>query len=226
MPEVLAQLIQVFIRKGKWYHTVANMQAIDPIFLILILVLSVVIHEVAHGYTADWLGDPTARRAGRLTLNPLAHLDWVGSVLVPLLLSILPGGLIFGWAKPVPYNPYNLQLRRWGPPLVAIAGPASNLLLALIFGLTLRYQLVSGVAVSLVGSLVLINLMLALFNLLPLPPLDGSKILFALLPARWSYWEENWQRYQIWWLLLFILLLSHTDFLGRAVFGLFRLIVG
>ena len=89
------------------------MQALDPVFLIIILIISVVLHEVSHGYVADMLGDPTARRAGRLTLNPISHLDWFGSVLVPFLLYLLPGGLMFGWAKPVPYNPYNLRGGRW-----------------------------------------------------------------------------------------------------------------
>jgi Zn-dependent protease len=202
------------------------MQAVDPIFLIIVLVLSVVIHEVSHGYMADLLGDPTARRAGRLTLNPLAHLDWLGSVVVPLMLYLLPGGLMFGWAKPVPYNPYNLRLRRWGPALVAVAGPVSNLIIATVFGLALRYEVIPAAATTFAASLVLINLMLAIFNLLPLPPLDGSKILFALLPAKWAYLEESWQRHQLWWLIIFLVLVGYTDFLGQIVFGLFRLIVG
>ncbi|HPI24743.1 MAG TPA: site-2 protease family protein, partial [Candidatus Paceibacterota bacterium] len=103
------------------------------IFSIIVLVMSVVIHEVSHGYMAYVLGDPTAKLAGRLTLNPIAHIDPFGSIILPLLLSLLPGGIVFGWAKPVPYNPYNLQAGKWGPAYVAAAGPASNILLAVIF---------------------------------------------------------------------------------------------
>src|SRR3989344_4725964 len=100
----------------------------DTIFFIAVLIMSVVIHEVSHGYVADYLGDPTARLAGRLTLNPLKHLDWFGSVIFPGLLILLHAGFVFGWAKPVPYNPHNLRAGKWGPAIVAAAGPASNLL--------------------------------------------------------------------------------------------------
>ncbi|MCC6290714.1 site-2 protease family protein [Candidatus Nomurabacteria bacterium] len=200
------------------------MQPLDPIFLIVVLVMSVVIHEVSHGYVADLLGDPTARLAGRLTLNPLKHLDWLGSVIVPLFLYLLPGGLMFGWAKPVPYNPYNLRAGRWGPAYVALAGPASNLLIALIFGLSLRNGLLPGSAVSFVATLVLINLMLAMFNLIPIPPLDGSKVLFAVLPNSLNWLEEWWLRHQLFILIIFIWLISSTTLLERLVFGLFRLV--
>ncbi len=200
------------------------MQALDPVFLIIILIISVVLHEVSHGYVADMLGDPTARRAGRLTLNPISHLDWFGSVLVPFLLYLLPGGLMFGWAKPVPYNPYNLRGGRWGPAYVALAGPASNLLIALIFGLLLRFGLLPVTAVSLVSVLVRINLMLAVFNLIPIAPLDGSKVLFAVLPNSLAWLEEWWVRHQLLILVVLLWLLMSTSFLERAVFGLFSLI--
>lgn len=199
------------------------MQPLDPIFLIIILVMSVVIHEVSHGYIADLLGDPTARLAGRLTLNPLVHLDWLGSVIVPLLLYLLPGGLMFGWAKPVPYNPYNLRGGRWGPAYVALAGPASNLFIAFIFGLTLRLSLIPAMATSLVATLVIINIMLATFNLMPIAPLDGSKVLFALLPSRLA-WLEDWcRRYQLFVLVVFIWFIASSSLLEQLVFGLFRL---
>ena len=160
------------------------------ILTIVILIMSVVFHELAHGYMADWLGDSTARRQGRLTINPLRHLDPIGSVLVPLVTSLM--GFTFGWAKPVEYNPHNLKDRRTGELLIAVAGPASNLLIALIFGLVIRFAVsmhsIASVAfVELSAYIVTINIVLALFNLIPLPPLDGSKILFALLPRRYEH---------------------------------------
>src|SRR5262245_29317731 len=109
----------------------------DFLFIIIILIMSVVVHEVSHGFAALALGDPTAKYAGRLTLNPFYHLDPIGSVLVPIL-GYLSGGIIIGWAKPVPFNPYNLRDARWGEALVALAGPVSNIILAIIFSLIIR----------------------------------------------------------------------------------------
>lgn len=159
------------------------------IFSIIILIFSVVVHEVTHGLMADRLGDPTARLAGRLTMNPLKHLDPIGSVLVPGLLLLLPGSnIIIGWAKPVPFNPLNLKDHIKGGALIAIAGPVSNLVLALIFALLNKLVLVSNVTgiptmlPVLIQLIVIINVSLAIFNLVPIAPLDGSKILYALLP--------------------------------------------
>ena len=156
------------------------MEPLSIILIVVILILSVVIHEVAHGYAALWLGDTTAYYAGRLTLNPIKHLDMFGSVILPILLSFT--GFIFGWAKPVPYNPYNLKNRRWGELLVAVAGPASNIILALIFGLIIRFVNLDAGLILVAGLIVQVNIVLAIFNLIPIPPLDGSKILFAILP--------------------------------------------
>ncbi len=167
--------------------------SITIIFSIIVLIMSVVIHEVSHGAVAGLLGDPTARLAGRLTLNPLKHLDPVGSVILPLILSLIPGGIIFGWAKPVPYNPYNLRAGNWGPAMVAAAGPAANFLIALIFSIVLRLgagSFLSLPVIEFIAGIVFINLVLMIFNLMPVPPLDGSKILFALLPYRLR-WIEN-----------------------------------
>lgn len=147
---------------------------------VTILVVSVVLHELSHGLVADRLGDPTARFAGRLTMNPLKHLDPVGSVLIPLLLVASGTSFIFGWAKPVPYNPRYLRSRRWGSALVGAAGPAANVGLALLFGFGIRAGFLQGQIAYLV---VLINLVLAVFNMLPIPPLDGSKLVYAFLPA-------------------------------------------
>ena len=201
------------------------MQAVDFIFSIAVLIMSVVVHEVSHGYTAYSLGDSTAKYEGRLTLNPLKHLDLFGSVILPALTYLL-GGFIFGWAKPVPYNPYNLRNQRWGSALVAVAGPSSNIALALIFGLVLRFGsgFVSSAFAQALSLIVFINLLLALFNLIPIPPLDGSKILFTLTHRTWpevEYFLEKWG------LVLLILVIF---FLFRFIFPLvllvFKLITG
>jgi len=163
----------------------------DPLtiaFELAILIFSIVIHEVAHGYAANMLGDPTARLSGRLTLNPIKHIDLVGSILVPAFLVITNAGILFGWAKPVPYNPYNLRNKRWGEAIVAFAGPGTNLLIAIIFGLIARFgvgQLPDAfVLIATVASFV--NLFLGLFNLIPLPPLDGYTTLRGILPYQAS----------------------------------------
>ncbi len=198
----------------------------EIIFIIVILIMSVVIHEVSHGYVADLLGDQTARYAGRLTLNPIKHLDWFGSIVLPGLLALL-GGFVIGWAKPVPYNPYNLRAGRWGPAYVALAGPASNFLIVLVFSLILRLLASSlpASAAALISLIILINLILALFNLIPVPPLDGSKILFALIPARYRE-IENWLlRYQWVLLILLLFLLMNTNILGAIINGLFDFFV-
>jgi len=151
----------------------------------VVLILSIIAHEVAHGYAADSLGDPTARLAGRLTLNPLPHIDLMGSIVIPAMLMMTQSPIFFGWAKPVPYNPYNLKARRWGEMLVAIAGSGTNILLAILFGLVLRYGAAFGLtqaALSLAATITFTNLFLGLFNLLPFPPLDGFTALRSALP--------------------------------------------
>jgi Zn-dependent protease len=152
---------------------------------LIVLILSVIAHEVAHGYAANSLGDPTARLAGRLTLNPLPHIDLMGSIVLPALLVFTQSPILFGWAKPVPYNPYNLKNLRWGEALVAVAGSATNILLAIIFGLIVRFGPSIGLdasALSLAATIAFINLFLGLFNLIPFPPLDGFTALRAALP--------------------------------------------
>src|SRR3989344_1765966 len=157
----------------------------DAIFFFLVLIVSIILHEVSHGYMANWLGDPTARLAGRLTLNPLPHIDPVGSVLLPAILlftqPITGFPLLIGYAKPVPYNPYNLP-GKYDEVLVAGAGPAVNIFLALLFSLLIRVVGESPMT-ELFVLIVYINLLLALFNLIPLPPLDGSKVLSGILPG-------------------------------------------
>lgn len=198
----------------------------EIVFQIIILIMSAVVHEVAHGYAAFRLGDSTAKNMGRLTLNPLKHLDPFGSVILPALLALFNSGFIFGWAKPVPFNPYNLRSAKWGEALVAIAGPVSNILIALIFGLTLRFGLgygfLSGPAADITAMIVFINLLLAIFNLVPIPPLDGSKILFAFLPYHLKHIRNFLERYSLILFLIFVFFL--WDFVAPLVYVLFLLI--
>lgn len=200
------------------------MQA-DLLFSILILIMSVVVHEVAHGYMANLLGDPTARLEGRLTLNPMRHLDPVGSFLVPLL-SYTFGGLIIGWARPVPYNPYNLRPGRWSEAMVAGAGPAVNLAVALVFGFFLRFAAgtFSQSFLQIIAVIVFINIILAVFNLMPIPPLDGSKLLFALFPENTYGIRAFFERYGLVLLLFFVFFL--WQYLSPIVVYIFRLITG
>lgn len=154
---------------------------------IVIVILSIIFHEVAHGFVANWLGDPTARYAGRLTLNPLPHIDPVGSILIPGILALTGSSFLIGWAKPVPYNPYNLKNQRWGEAMVGVAGPLTNILIALTFGLILRFSGPLGLSGAILGvcvTVVYANLVLAIYNLIPIPPLDGSKVLHSILPSK------------------------------------------
>ena len=176
------------------------------IFQIVILIMSVVIHEVSHGFAALYYGDHTAEYQGRLTLNPLKHLDFVGSFLVPLI-SYFFGGFIFGWAKPVPYNPYNLKPGRWPEAAVALAGPASNFTLALIFSALVRIGAAnawSPAFIHITAAIVFVNLLLGIFNLMPIPPLDGSRLLFALFPDNIYKFRNFFERYGFILVILFI----------------------
>lgn len=169
------------------------MELIDALFLIIVIMFSAVIHEVMHGVAANRLGDPTARLAGRLTLNPIPHLDLFGSIILPVVLALSQSPIFFGWAKPVPYNPYNLRPGRFSEAIVAFAGPASNLVIALIVGTILRFMDVDSVFSAILFMVVLVNVMLFLFNLIPVPPLDGSKILSALLPESLARGYNAWR---------------------------------
>jgi Zn-dependent protease len=152
------------------------------IFVIVVLVFSAIIHEYMHGWMANELGDPTARDAGRLTLNPLVHLDLWGSVIMPAFLYFT-AGFIFGYAKPVPYNPYKLRNPKYDPVKVALAGPLSNLVLAVSFGLFVRFvPLANELLLALLSVIVEVNLILFVFNMMPLPSLDGSRVIFPFLP--------------------------------------------
>ncbi len=203
---------------------------VDFLFQIVILIMSVVIHEVTHGYVASILGDQTARYQGRLTLNPIKHLDFFGSFLVPLLLKLSGVGIILGWAKPVPYNPYNLRPGRWSEALVAFAGPGANIVLALVFGLFLRFTISTGASwfnedfLFITSLVVFINILLAIFNLIPIPPLDGSKILFAIFPEKFLELRNFFERYGLVLVLLFVFFL--WKFVYPLVGAIFSLITG
>ncbi len=148
--------------------------------LIVILLFSVIIHEYAHGYTADKLGDPTPRASGRLTLNPIAHIDPFGTILLPMLIFFTTrGAFLFGYAKPVPINPYHFKNPRRDTFLVSISGPLANILIALILTLILHLKIFVS-EILIMG--IIINLILAIFNLIPIPPLDGSRVVACLLP--------------------------------------------
>jgi len=199
---------------------------ISIIFSLIVLLFSVVIHEVSHGAMADYLGDPTAKYAGRLSLNPIKHLDLFGSIVLPISLLILTGGQgpIFGWAKPVPINPYNFRDKKWGNLKVALAGPGSNLLIALFFGLLIRFLNFPFQFPSFLSIIVIINLVLAIFNLVPIPPLDGSHILFALLPEKTLKIQRILFQYGILILILFIFLVF--PLIDSVIFFVYRIITG
>jgi Zn-dependent protease len=206
-----------------------DVTAITTIFSLVVLLFSVIIHELAHGYTANSLGDPTAKYSGRLTLNPIRHLDPFGSIILPVLLFFVGSPVLFGWAKPVPVNPYNFRDKKYGEIKVSAAGPLSNFALAIFFGLILRFVPQSvllmnpGIQIALT-YIVAINIWLGIFNLIPVPPLDGSWILFSFLPASAERARMFLQQYGI---VVLIFLILFMGSLWSSVTGfIFQLITG
>ncbi|RJQ32638.1 site-2 protease family protein [Candidatus Parcubacteria bacterium] len=223
------------------------MQGVNLVFTIIILILSVVAHEVSHGYAAYLMGDSTAKRAGRLSMNPFRHLDMVGSFIVPLALILLRSSFVFGWAKPVPYNPHNLRNQKWGPGLVGASGPFSNFLIAGFFAIVnlllpldlaakqeIGMAAITGAGIFGAGyvsalfyfsaTVIWINLFLGIFNLIPIPPLDGSKLLFSFLPYKWSNAQSFLERYGFFILIFFIFYFS--SLLLPVIFLLYRFFLG
>jgi Zn-dependent protease len=193
-------------------------------FSIIILIISAVTHEMAHGYAADFLGDPTPRLQGRLSINPLKHLDPVGSFLLPLLTYNI-GGFIFGWAKPVEFDPYNLKHPKRDEMIIAIAGPVSNAIIAGVFGLMVRFNEVLQLPVTMVtlaSLVVIINLSLMVFNLMPIPPLDGSKLLLNSIPEKYHAFKELVVRNSLVIFVLFVLF--GASFITPVIQWLFTLI--
>jgi Zn-dependent protease len=202
---------------------------LEWVFLVIILIFSAVIHEVAHGAAANRLGDPTAKYAGRLTLNPIKHLDLFGSLILPGLMLLLTAGRgpVFGWAKPVPINPYNFRDQKYGAAKVAMAGPGANFAIALFFGLILRF--IPGISsfsgLNLIFAyIVYINLLLAIFNLLPIPPLDGHHILFAFLPKSSENFKRVLSQFGL-FILLFVIFFGF-QWVVMVINFFFKLIVG
>jgi Zn-dependent protease len=203
------------------------MQITDSIFYVAILIMSVVIHEISHGFMAEYFGDKTARHAGRLTLNPIKHLDLFGSILLPAFLILSNAGFLFGWAKPVPYNPNNLSNRKWGTIAVAGAGVTANFFIAVVFGLVLRFT--AGLSISpgfyfIISAIVVVNLALAIFNLVPIPPLDGSRIFLSFLPESFNRAVEIIEQYSI--VLLIVFIIYFSNYLYPILAFLFKLITG
>ncbi len=196
------------------------------IIQILVVLFSIVLHEVSHGAMAHSLGDDTAKRLGRLTLNPIKHLDLFGSIILPLM-TFLVGGFVFGYAKPVPYNPNNLRDQKYGPAKVAAAGPATNIILAVLFGLVLRFLPTSAISPQfsqLLSFIVFMNLILAVFNLVPIPPLDGHWFVLTFVPDRYYQFKQAYLRSGFFIFLLFILygfnlIMPLTSWLFKVITG-------
>jgi Zn-dependent protease len=191
-----------------------TMDLLGTVFLVVIIIFSAIVHEVMHGVAADRLGDPTARLAGRLTLNPIPHIDPFGSIILPLVFVLSHSPIFFGWAKPVPYNPYNLRPGRFSEAIVAGVGPFSNAVIAILAGLLIRSNVFSG-SNDIIFLIVVVNVMLCIFNLFPVPPLDGSKVLEALLPARARHNYMMWRRR-----------MDYNPFLGMGIILVIVLLLG
>lgn len=200
------------------------MMIAELIFLLIIFGLSAVIHEYSHAWMANRLGDPTAKERGRLTLNPIAHIDLFGTLILPLIVFFSSGGtFLFAYAKPVPFDPGYLRDRRWGPAKIALAGPASNILVAIGFGFVLRYLPQSNFS-TLPFYITYANVLLAVFNLIPIPPLDGSKLLFALLPSSMDHVRYSLERYGF--IILIVFIIFGFRLILPLVVGIFKLITG
>jgi len=201
------------------------MDVYSIVTIFVILIFSAIVHEVCHGLMAEKLGDDTAREQGRITLNPIPHIDPYGSILLPLLLLAVHSPIIFGAAKPVPVNFGNLRPRRLGMALVSLAGPLSNFALATLFTLIIKLNLANSIAYPILVEAILINIILGTFNLIPIPPLDGSKILASVLPESWWPKLFAWERWGFLLVIVF-LYLGLLDLILMPVLNLFSRISG
>lgn len=196
----------------------------EIVILIVALLFSLTLHEFAHALAGDYLGDTTARNQGRLTLNPMAHIDPFMTLLLPLMLIALGSPVIFGAAKPVPFNPWAVRYGKWGAAMVAAAGPGTNLLLAVFFGLWLRFLPVGEAGAALLGSLVMVNAGFFVFNMIPFPPLDGSRVLYAAAPEALRNLMDRIERSGL--VGIFILLFVAFPVIGPFISRFVRLLVG
>ena len=206
---------------------------------IIPVLMCVILHELAHGYVAYLLGDKTAYRAGRLSLDPKVHVDPIGTIVLPLLLFLSGSHMLFGWAKPVPVNPVHFKHPRRGMGLVALAGPAANIVLALIVAWGAKgvfmvfpngFPMADWVIEN-VKNLVQLSFVLAAFNLVPILPLDGGRVLVGILPKKWAWYYQQTERYGLWVLIgvLFLLPLVGIDLFGafmRLIYPLFYFLLG
>lgn len=188
------------------------------LFQVAAFLLALTFHEFAHAYAADRLGDPTPRVQGRLTLNPIAHIDLFGTILLPLFLILTRAPILFGWAKPVMFDPYNLANPRRDAALISFAGPLVNLILAIMSAIllstTLFYELGDGLFFDFLHQFVILNVVLAIFNLVPIHPLDGGKILVGLLPEKVA---EDWDRILSQYGTFILIFLIFPVFGGQAI---------
>jgi len=209
-------------------------QLLGQIYQVLVLIFLVIIHEVSHGLMAYKLGDNTAKEMGRLTLNPIKHLEFFGSFLVPLLFIATNSPFILGWAKPVPFNPYNLKDPKRDGALIALAGPASNFLVAIVFGLMSRLMaaflpiaadpILYNVYI-LFNIIIFVSVLLAFFNLIPIPPFDGSRIVLAFLRGEAERFWLQMERYGT-FLIIILLFGGALNFLSPLVIATYNLIAG
>lgn len=176
------------------------------LIIFVILIFSAIVHEVSHGLMAEKLGDSTARDEGRITLNPIPHIDPFGSILLPLVLLMAGSPIIFGAAKPVPVNFNNLKNPKSGMALVSLAGPLSNFLLAALCVVPIKLGLANSISGPILLQAVLLNIVLGVFNLMPIPPLDGGKILAAFAPDEWMYKILAWERWGFFLVIIFLYL--------------------
>lgn len=198
------------------------------IFYFLVLIISIILHEVAHGIAAEREGDPTARMLGRITLNPLKHIEWFGSVILPLVLILSNAGFVVGWAKPVPYNPDNLKRGKKSVAIVSMAGILVNLSIAVFFGLLIRLapfaHIYSTGFFEIASIIVLVNIVLALFNAIPIAPLDGFRFLSAILPFKYDSQMRAFERYSL--PILIVFLFWGWKFVAPLAFKIFTLLTG
>ena len=187
----------------------------DILISIVALIIALTLHEFAHAFMGDYLGDPTARHAGRISLNPMAHIDPFTTLVLPLLLILAHSPVIFAAAKPVPFNPWAVRGGKWGAAMVAFAGPATNLAIAVFFSVWLRLIPGNVMAYQILGTMIIINVSLFVFNMIPFPPLDGSRLLYAVAPAGLREVMDRIERSGM--IVLFVLLLVGYQFIAPFV---------